>query len=317
LFVISQNIQANGSDSILSVKELELMQIKAEASENAITNLKIESETWTETKSVLSDPCESWQQTPIYHSHSAWYQKGPNAKTRVDVHNETFEWKNGPSEFGAHSFTVSFDGKQVKEVRNSVGPFGETHPVKRGTILAEMPNRLKNGNFDTGAYYSLPFFNDEIYKFSKMFQLARDPNSKVASELEFRREEFQGTQCIKISSEKYPIIYWLDLEHDLALRGKKTIAKYKDGREELVSFTQVTKLKKVADDLWWPMEIITILRPYADGKPYRRLTYRASNVVVNDTNFDESIFTVSFPEGYLIDDKVAGKKYRVKKGQSK
>jgi len=34
-------------------------------------------------------------------------------------------------------------------------------------------------------------------------------------------------------------------------------------------------------------------------------------VVANDPNFDETIFTVPFPDGYLIDDKVAGKKYIV------
>ena len=51
--------------------------------------------------------------------------------------------------------------------------------------------------------------------------------------------------------------------------------------------------------------------PRETDKPWKRIVYRASNVVANDPNFDENIFTVPFPEGYLIDDKVNGVKYRV------
>ena len=55
----------------------------------------------------------------------------------------------------------------------------------------------------------------------------------------------------------------------------------------------------------------TFIRKLGDSHNYNRIVYRASNVVANDPNFDESIFTVPFPEGYLIDDKVTGKKYRI------
>jgi hypothetical protein len=90
-----------------------------------------------------------------------------------------------------------------------------------------------------------------------------------------------------------------------------SLYKSEDGHEELVDFVKVTKLEKVSPGIWWPVEIIDVSRPYENGKPWRKVVYLASNVVVNDPNFDESIYTVPFPKGYLIDDKVTGKKYKV------
>jgi hypothetical protein len=73
----------------------------------------------------------------------------------------------------------------------------------------------------------------------------------------------------------------------------------------------VTKLKEVASGVWWPVEVITITRPYELGKPWRQYIYRASDVTVNDPNFDSKVFTPPFPKGYRVDDKVAGKTYVV------
>lgn len=298
----------HASKPLLPKEELKKLATKIEAVENSITNIRFEADSWVEHGPSASGP---WQKTPICHSKTAWAQKGPAGKARVDMHKEVFEWIDGPTPFGEQGYSVSFDGQHGRYVRHTAGPIGEPHPVKRGEILPEVPKRLEHGNFDTGAYYSLPFFDGEIYKFSKIFQLASDPNSEVASELEFTLEEFEGAECIKIRSRLYDVTYWLDPAHGFALRGKKSVAQYEDGHEELVKFVKVTKLIEVADGVWWPMEVYSVSRPYEEGKPWRRFVYRASNVVANDPNFDESVFTVPLPDGYLIDDKVAGKKYKV------
>ena len=76
---------------------------------------------------------------------------------------------------------------------------------------------------------------------------------------------------------------------------------------------KVSKLKEVAPRIWWPMEayVESDPGPHQPEEPHTRTVYNASNVVANDPNFDDGIFTVVFPDGYLIDDQVAGKKYRV------
>jgi hypothetical protein len=311
LLVLSTVLGGYNSKSVLSIQELKELATKIEAVENSISNMKIESQSWVETKTDFYDPCQSWQKTPICYLQTAWVQKSAVVKTRVDMRKEVFEWVDSPNLYGEKSYSMSFDGQQVRYVHHATGPLGQAHPVKSASVLPEIPRRLANGNFDTGAYWSLPFFDCEVYKFSEIFQLAGDPNSEVASELEFTLEEFGGTECIKIRSRLYDVTYWLEPSRGFALRGKKSIARYEDGHEEIVKLVKVTKLKKVAAGLWWPMEVSTISRPYAPGQPWRRFVYRASNVIANNPNFDESVFTVPFPEGYLVNDQVNGRKYTV------
>ncbi len=107
------------------------------------------------------------------------------------------------------------------------------------------------------------------------------------------------------------ISWWLDPSRGFALLGHDNIRIREDGSERVSTRIRVTKLKEAAPGVWWPMEAYGESRLSKPGEPYSRTVYRASSVVANDPNFDEAIFTVPFPEGYLIDDQIAGKKYRV------
>lgn len=323
LLSIPAVIQAEEPKSALSPQELKELAVIIQAVEKGLSNIKIESEAWEEHSTSASGP---WQRTPIYWSSTAWFsgdwssrrwnadqhtfETHIQGKARVDVHKRVLEWQEGLAPYGESSYSVGFDGRYGRMARHTVGHSGKTRPVKEGKLLSEAPRSLEIIAF-TGTRFSLQFCESEIYKFSKMFELASDPNSKVAEEIKFAREEFEGTECIKISSKFGNLRYWLDPSRGFALRGKKSIDIFEDGHEELVEFKKVSKLKEVAPGIWWPMEASIVSRP-ATGKPWRRFVYRASNVVANDPNFDESIFTVPFPDGYLIDDKVAGKKYRVR-----
>ena len=93
--------------------------------------------------------------------------------------------------------------------------------------------------------------------------------------------------------------------------GKTSFVNYKEGQAKLISFMRVSQLKEVAPGIWWPIKIYTVSSPLENGQPWRRHVYHAFDVVVNDSNFDESIFTIPFPEGYVVDDKVTGRKYKV------
>lgn len=323
LLSIPLAVQAKQPKSALSPEELKELAVIIRAVENALFNIKIESEAWEEHSTSASGP---WQRTPIYWSSTAWFngdwssrrwnadqhtfERHIQGRARVDVHKRVLEWQEGAAPYIERSYSMGFDGQYGKMAHHTVGYNAKTRPVKEGKLLSEAPLSLESTAF-TGTCFSLQFCESEIYKFSKMFELASDPNFKAAAELKFTREEFEGIECIKISSKFDSLMYWLDPSCGFALRGKKSIAQYEDGHEELVSFMRVTKLKEVAPGIWWPMEATIVSRPYAPGKPWRRFVYRASNVVANDPNFDENIFTVPFPDGYLIDDQIAGRKYRV------
>jgi hypothetical protein len=86
---------------------------------------------------------------------------------------------------------------------------------------------------------------------------------------------------------------------------------YQDGHEELVELVKVTKLKEVSPVVWWPVEVVTIKKPYEPGQPWRQYIYRSSNVTVNDSNFDSNVFAPTFPKGHRVNNKITGKNYIV------
>jgi hypothetical protein len=325
LLALSMFIQANQPQSILSLQELKQLVPKIEAAEQHRYNLKIESEMWVETKADLSDPCEPWQQTLIYVSSTAWIEGGnpfaghfTNAKVRVDVDKEVLRWDEGAAPYTENRYSMSFGGQSGRIVYHNSGPIGKASPIKKGEVLPQAPKELQVGWWPrfTGAEFSISFFfkgrNDTL---SNICRWASEPNSLAASYFEFTYgEEFERAECIKIAAKgkkHRQENYWIDPARGFALLGHKSTNILEDGSEQLVSFTKVSKLKEVTPGIWWPVEASVILRPYGSGKVWQRFVYHASNVVANDPNFDESIFTVPFPEGYLIDDQVAGKKYIV------
>jgi len=317
LLSFSVAIQAEESSSGLSITEVTELAPKIKAVESSLINIKLDSETWVETKADLSDPCEPWQRTPVYASCTAWFEGHPEGRARVDVHKEVLTWQEGAAPYAESSYSVGFDGRYGRVVHYTRGHSGKTFPLKEGRVFPDAPKRLRTGWCEgfTGRAFSLNFFfTGENYMFSDLFRWADDANTAVPSSFEFMREVFQGVKCVKMASRgtKYSQqSWWLDPSRGFALLGYKWTGVYEDGSERLRKSIEVTKLKEVADGVWWPMEVYMISPALGPEKSWERFVYRASNVVANDPNFDESIFTVPFPEGYLIDDQVAGKKYRV------
>ena len=319
LLGISVIAQAEEPKLILSVEEINaLIPMVEAAEERPFLNLKVESERWVETKVDLSDPCESWQRTPIYVSCTAWFGWGPKGKGRIDVHKQVLKWRDGAAPYGESSYSVNFDGQDGRVVHYTRGHSGKTFPLKEGKLLPDAPEQLRD-NFlasCTGALYTVSFYFNENdgRTFSKLFRASMTPAALEAKAFEVAIEEFEGIECIKFSSnptKRFQKSWWFDPSCGFALLGHKYTVTREDGSERLVRSIKVTKLKEVADGVWWPMEVTSVRAPFEPNEPYKRFVYRASNVVANDSNFDESIFTIPFPEGYKIEDEVEGRTYTV------
>lgn len=325
LLGLSATIEASGIKSALSVEELKELTPIIEAVEKQSYNLKIESETWVETKADPADPCESWQRTPVYVSSTAWIEGGnpfvghvsfANTRVRVDVHREVLKWEEGVAPYEESSYTISFDGQYGRILYHASGPIGDSSPVRKGELLSKPPDELAIGWWPrfTGAEFSISFFlRGREDTLSNICRSAADPSSLVGSFFEFTRETFQGVRCIKITAKGKKAsteCWWIDPSRGFALLGHKITGLYPDGTERLILSMEVTKLKEVTDGTWWPVQATLISRPLKLGDLYRRTVYRASNVVANDANVAQTIFTVPFPDGYLIDDKVKGVEYR-------
>lgn len=320
---------ADDSKSIVSPEQLEELVLNIEAAEKSLRNIKIDLDIFVEKKADLSDPCEPWQRTPIYTSCTIWLttnwstrtrldpQDKPQChidKARIDVHKEVREWKEGLAPYSEKSYSVAFNGQYGRILYHRRGPRGNTFQKNEGRILPEVPSNLKWGLPNRLSFTLYFFFEGKGYTFSDIFRWADDPNSTVPSYFEFTCEAFEGVQCIKITlkgSEWLQKNWWLDPARGFALVGYKHTGILKDGTQLLRKSIEVTQLKEVANGIWWPIKATVILEPLTSGEPYRRIIYQASDVVANVSNFDENIFTVPFPDGCLIDDQVAGKKYRV------
>lgn len=320
LSIMSVIVQAEQTRLHLSIKELKELAPNMKASKKSLLNVKIESEAWVERKASLDDPCEPWERTPIYVSCTAWFSGPPGTKARVDIHQEVLEWKEGFAPYVDRSYSLAFDGQHGRVVNHTMKYDDKTLFIKNGESIADSPIGLKLGwvGAFTGIHFSYHFSAAQRgYPFSQVIQMAaEDSNFATSSEFEFVWEKIDGgKKCLRINSgtkkkNRNYHSYLLDPSRGFALLEAKTAHISEDGSEQVISSLKVSKLRKVAAAIWWPVEA-SIERPSTDPeRPYERVVYRASDVIANDPNFDENVYTVPFPKGYLVDDKVKGIKYR-------
>ena len=322
VFLIILNVvQAEEVKPVLSSEQLKNLAPEIKAAEKGLRNIKIES---VETKANLSDPCEAWQRTPIYISSTAWftgnwlYQRWNSqqrvlenhieGKARVDFHKEVLEWEKGAAPYLEKNYSVSFDGQYGKYINNSTSHSGKVFHINKCSILPNAPHQLKSRWYRKmiGINGSLNFhFSSKEESFSSLFQYVADPNFAIKNtELEVTFQQLRDVNCLNISvkGKNSRKSWWLDLNRDFALLKHENIREDIDGNEVLVSSIDVRKLDEVAKNIWWPVKVHFISAPFGIGNPWKRIVYRASNIVANDPNFDESIFAIPIPASYSVDE---------------
>jgi hypothetical protein len=330
VFLLNINT-ARGEATELSVEELETVAQSMRAVEDALLNVRIDSNSWVEEGPSSSGP---WERTPVCWSTTAYYGKISSNQARIDVHKSVLPWENGAAPYLQKSYSVSFDGEQVRRKEISSSFSGKTFDIDTAVIFpkASALAQLRGFGRITGVEASLFFHYCGMpeplpERFSANFEAIADPNyflSALATAdpnysnikplaAKVVLEELRGIQCIKmvVMADSAPTAWWLDPNRGFALLRIENWRVDQDGNERLKSSINVTKLEEVAENIWWPMEMSTVSKSHEAGKPWRRFVYRASNVVANDPNFDDSIFTVPFPEGYRISDEVTGRTYIV------
>jgi len=308
--------------SELSVEELKFIAKSMRAVEDSLLNVRIDSNAWIEYGPSSSGP---WEKTPLCFSTTAFFGNISSNQARIDYHKEVGQWKNGTAPYLQQRYSISFDGLKGRRKDISISYNGNTFDRNIGEISSEEPLQFKMCGRITGIESSLFFYYRNMPKpftkrFSDNFEAASDPNSFIASlaakdpnylnvkplKNEIVFEKLGDIECIKATCMGGALIqrWWLDPNQGFALLKFEDLRKDKDGNEQLKSSINVTKLKEVAKDIWWPMEAY-----FVDGN--KRIVYQASNVIVNDPNFDNNVFTINFPRGYKVDDTVNGKNYIV------
>jgi len=332
LLLLVNDITAEETASELSVGEVTVVGQSMRAVEDSLLNVRIDSNAWVEQGPSPSGP---WERTPVCLSSTGYFGGTSSSQARLDIHKIVLKWTDGAAPYLEESSSVSFDGVQGRRRDISSSHSGKSFDRNSGSILPEPPIELKSSWYDKmiGVYASLFFHYRDMpepfpKRFSVSFEAAADPNSFLSAlaaadpkylnrkplKSKVVLEELRGIQCIKaacIPDDSFRQEWWFDPNRGFALLRFDNLRKDQDGNERVKSSIDVTKLEEVAENIWWPMEAYFVDCPHETDKPWKRIVYRASNVVANDPNFDESIFTVPFPDGYLIDDQVAGRKYKV------
>jgi len=315
-------IQKGQANELITVEQLKELGMQIKTAEDKLHNIKVSAELWVEINSNPKDPCAIWQQTPIYVSSTMWSDGKPGSKIRVDVHNQVLRWerKENPDSFSERSFSNSFDGAKGRSIIKTSGPLGKVAPVMNGVVMTEKPQSLSSSwsRRYTGREFTTNFFtlNSQGSLLSDLFILAEDPNSKVMECFEFSFEKLMGVECIKINTEEaktqnWSERWWLDPARGFSLLRYEHVRILEDNTEFFIKLIEVQNLREVTEGVWWPTEVTCIVEPLHSDGAYMKLIYRASKVIANDPNFDETVFSPNFPKGYTVDDKVTGETYVV------
>jgi hypothetical protein len=317
------DIQKGRANELISIAELKDIGMQLKTSEKKLHNLKSYSEVWLEKGKNPKDPCNTWQETPIYVKSIMWSDGQPGGKIKVDVKKQVLEgWITDaePGPYSEHSFSDSFDGTTGRSIINSGGFLGKTVPIKEGVISTQKPQSLDDSwcVMYTGRGFTTNFFrvNSQGTLLSDLFIFADDPNSKVMTCFEFTWEKLKGVECIKISSREiknhnWSERWWLDPARGFALMRYEYTVVLGDKTEAFRKLIEIQELKEVTEGVWWPIRATCITEPLRAGEDYTRMVYRASEIIANDPNFDNSVFTLNFPKGCHVDDTVNRKNYIV------
>jgi hypothetical protein len=282
--------------------------------EKKLLNLKVQSQLSVERRQPES---HKWEPTPVYASCTAWFDGDPNGRARIDVHDQILEWKDGAAPFSQRSYSAAFDGRYGRTAYHRMGPIGQTHESRRAVIFPQAPEILRSRWLarTTGAAFSTFFFFDQFPSLrGKRFSDLLAQCLSQATPPTITWEVLGGTKCIRLTGGD-PAggheSFWLDPARAFALLRYELLNITKNGHKWIVASDTVTKLTEAAPSVWYPVEAYheSMSDPNSERTDIR-MHYLASNVVANDPNFDPSIFTMTFPAGYFIEDKVNGVSYR-------
>jgi hypothetical protein len=275
-------------------------------SEKKLLNLRVDSKCfyteWDETK-------QDWQYVSETHE-TAWYDGKPGGKARVDTHKAIGRWEKGATPFAQYSVSATYDGRVGRQLKIESGPAGSPTETLEGEMTTNRPFFLEaGGGFSTGWPCSLYGCKDQLKRRLSEY-LERWKKSPLA-QCSVSSVQFQDRDCIKLVVEvRHPKFgqqketWYFDPSRGYAI----LFDEMGWGRE-----VTVEKLSEPAPGVFYPVRATFQSQKHGD-RPKTKAQYEASAVVANDPNFSDDIFTINWPMGARVEDRVNGSQFTV--GQS-
>ncbi len=256
---------------------------------------------------------QDWQ----YNGESdvtAWYIGVPGSKVRVDIHKKIFPWVNGAAGFSQRSGTTAYNGRVGQHLTIEGGP-ADKQPFKllEGQITADRPTVVE---FASGWEFSLYGCQDQMKVrmsdyLEKSLELVKKQYVVQSSVNPVR---FNDTDCIELvvqvtsprgGSQKET--WCFDPSRGYAILGYAILF-----NEETTARQQVTveKLAEPVPGVYYPVKATSLTKD-ASGQPKSKTIYETSAVVANDPNFSDDTFTIKWPAGTVVNDKISGTSFTV------
>ncbi|MGA2231436.1 MAG: sigma-70 family RNA polymerase sigma factor [Tepidisphaeraceae bacterium] len=308
------------ADSTTRPTEVTLDKIIAgvKTAEGSIQNLYIKG--FETTEELLPKGASEWVFTSERFTGSAWYDAEPRGKTRIYFSDEIMPWKGGTAPFAEQIRDMSWDGKEVREVRIASGAIGTVlMPVHQVGLSSQSPV-FQSGylRWETGVGCSLQYLVstegmrsplDAQVRISAVLEQAKQslPPLEITGQTVNGFDAVRVRLTVKVMDEIVNrFTYWFDPKRGYAL------VKYElvdggpgDWRTDTLD---VKELKEIAPGVWFPLRASISREDIPNMGQYRRYNYHAVDAVANDPHFDPAIFQATIPVGYLVNDQTSGKR---------
>jgi hypothetical protein len=228
------------------------------------------------------------------------------------------EWTNGAAPWIEQIRDIGFDGQTGRVVNHSEGPESHLRRDHTGLLLPDAPPELTDRylRFADGTAFCLNFYDGDGNGNTLSSEIRVALDEKAGCTVAF--DSLYGEKVLKVSisnGDTYVADFWVEPDKGYALR--KAIRRERahgNGDWVDLEITNVTRIVEAGQQIWFPLEGSSELD--YPGKPgtKMRLSFVAQNAVANDPHFDRGIFTIPFPEGYFITDRVHGGVFRAKDG---
>jgi len=273
--------------------------------ENKLANVRMDGEYIAETWDKNNNKWDFAGESIV----TGWFPNVPGSKFRIDYQKQVLLWEDGTAPFTEEEFIVTYNGRATQKLHEKTGAQGNPIEEHRGSIRSERYKIHAIGAMATGWEFSIYGYGDRYGKrFSELFFGGDD---SALSQLSLDKSKYVGRECLvlvvtsSISSATIASKHYFDILKNYTLRGYE----YIDLDGEIGRRVSVEEIKEVAPGIYYPTKATKI--EYIRGEPFVKSQYKGKNIIVNDPEFSDDLFSIKWPDGTFIHDYISDVRFVV------
>jgi RNA polymerase sigma factor (sigma-70 family) len=279
-------------------------------SETEFQNLHIKNfETTVETR---PEGQANWDSTPMIYTGSAWYEADPRGRQRIYFSDMVDPWEKGAAPWAEQIKDVSWDGKQLLELRLASGSLGKMIRMRTAMITADDPAKTVGFSLNpftrymTGVAFTPQYLVDDEdlsyplkpRRLFSNFLEAVHSSPRIVQEISVQKMNGFDTVRLRFTFPLGSITNWFDQSRGFSLIKQENILN--QGNSTRIEGVDIDEFKTVGPGIWFPIHASVVRE--GGLAIYQRYNFRAEDVIANDPNFDPVIFQAAIPTGWVVSD---------------